>query len=92
MTENYHSERRASIDPEVIAHKAAEAAVKNVFAHMGVNVDVPSEMEEFRKDLRLAGQLRKASEKGFMLFLYTGISLMVAAGFYGIYGRFNGGT
>ena len=41
------------------ANESAEAAVKKVFAILGINVDVPKEVEDFRRDLRFTGDLRK---------------------------------
>ena len=41
------------------ANESAEAAVKKVFAILGIDVDVPKEVEDFRRDLRFTGDLRK---------------------------------
>ena len=82
---------RSRTDPDYIAHKAAEAAVKQVFSHMGVNVDDPEKLEEFRKDLRLSNQLRKAADKGFFALIFTGMMVFVVTGLYTIYGKFHGG-
>jgi hypothetical protein len=51
------------IDAERIADDAARRAVAKTFAMLGVNVDVPSEIEEFRRDLRFSNFLRRHSDK-----------------------------
>lgn len=45
---------------------AADRAVKRVFSVLGVDVDDPKDVEEFRKDLRFGQDLRKARDKGVM--------------------------
>jgi hypothetical protein len=37
---------------EQISQEAADRAVKKVFAILGVNIDEPKEVEDFREDLR----------------------------------------
>jgi hypothetical protein len=51
------------IDAERIADDAAEKAVARTFALLGVNVASPSEVEEFRRDLRFSNFLRRHSDK-----------------------------
>ncbi len=48
------------------AAAAADEAVKKVFAILGVDVSKPSEVEEFRKDLRFGQSMRRAADKGFV--------------------------
>ena len=95
MSEHEHNyqcfDRRHCPDTDLIAHRAAEAAVKEVFKQMGVNVDDPEKIEEFRKDLRLSNQLRKAADKGFFALIFTGMVVFVVTGIYTIYGKFSGG-
>lgn len=45
---------------------AADAAVVKVFAILGVDLGDPAAVEEFRKDLRVAGSLRRAVDKSMM--------------------------
>ena len=47
-----------------MAVEAAESAVRKVFAILGVNVDDPEKVEEFRMGLRFGQSLRRASDKG----------------------------
>ena len=95
MSEHEHDyqcfDRRRCPDTDLIAHKAAEAAVREVFKEMGINVDDPEKLEEFRKDLRLSNQLRKAADKGFFALIFTGMMVFVVTGLYTIYGKFHGG-
>ena len=84
-------DRRTCPDTDLIAHKAAEAAVREVFKEMGINVDDPEKLEEFRKDLRLSNQLRKVADKGFFALIFTGMTVFLVTGVYTIYSKFHGG-
>lgn len=71
--------------------EAADLAVKNVFAILGVDIDKPESVEEFREDLRFGKRLRRASDHGFLAFvglLVVGLGAIVWAG---ILSKFNGG-
>jgi hypothetical protein len=47
------------------AEDSAERAVKKTFAILGVDIEDPKQVEEFRRDLRFAGDLRKEmAERG----------------------------
>lgn len=46
-------------------HASAKIAVKEVFAILGVDIDKPESVEEFREDLRFGRRLRMATDKGF---------------------------
>lgn len=48
------------------ADEAADKAVEKVFAILGVDVNDPAEVEEFRKDLRFGQSMRKIADKGVM--------------------------
>ena len=48
------------------AEESARKAVKMVFAILGVDVDSPKEVEEFRENLRFGASLRRAADKGWM--------------------------
>lgn len=65
------------------ALEAAELAVKRVFAILGVDIDKPESVEEFREDLRFGKKLRKGADHGFLAFvaiLTTGIAAALWAG------------
>ncbi len=51
---------------EDASRDAADAAVGKVFAILGVDLGDPAAVEEFRKDLRVAGSLRRAVDKSMM--------------------------
>lgn len=48
------------------AEESARRAVKMAFAILGVNVDEPKEVEEFRENLRFGASMRRAADKGWM--------------------------
>lgn len=57
-----------NVAPEYCPHvkEAADAAVKQVFAILGVDVDVPKEVEQFRENLRFGASMRRAADKGML--------------------------
>lgn len=61
------------------AEKSAELAVKKVFAILGVDIDVPRDVEDFRKDLRFGQSMRRAADKSVMAVIsLIAISCMAA--------------
>lgn len=71
---------------EQISRESADAAVKNVFAILGVDINKPESVESFRDDLRFGGRMRKIAEKGMMTFIgvvATAASLYVVEIFRG---------
>jgi len=48
---------------------AADRAVKKVFAILGVDVDKPESVEEFREDLRFGKKLRRWADHGTLAFI-----------------------
>lgn len=65
------------------AEESARQAVKMVFAILGVNVDEPKEVEEFRENLRFGASMRRAADKGWLVLagmFFTGIGSMIVAG------------
>ena len=51
------------------AEEAADRAVRKVFAILGVDVDKPESVEEFREDLRFGKRMRKAADHGFLALI-----------------------
>ena len=49
--------------------EAADRAVKKVFAILGVDVDKPESVEEFREDLRFGKKMRKSADHGFLALM-----------------------
>ena len=60
-----------SLPPEYCPHvkEAADEAVKKVFAILGVDVDVPKEVEQFRENLRFGASMRRAADKGVLAII-----------------------
>lgn len=63
------------------AREAAETAVKKVFAILGVNVDIPKEVQQFQEDLRFGASMRRAADRG-SLALVAVIAAALAATFW----------
>lgn len=70
--------------------ESAEAAVKKVFAILGVNVDIPKEVEAFREDLRFGGSLRRAAEKGMLAMVVITAGAIVYAIWAGVIAALTG--
>lgn len=67
----------------VYAEEAADAAVKKVFAILGVDIEKPESVEDFREDLRFGRRLRKAADHGFLAIvglIIVGLGAAVWAG------------
>jgi len=60
-----------SLPPEYCPHvkEAADEAVKKVFAILGVDVDVPKEVEQFRENLRFGASMRRAADRGVLAII-----------------------
>ncbi len=71
-----------------IARDAAKCAVQNVFAILGVDVDDPRQVEEFRQDLRFGGKLRRAADRGFIMAVGVGLSVILFAAYSTVSAKF----
>lgn len=69
---------------------AAKSAVKQVFAILGVDIDDPAAVEDFRKDLRFGQAMRKASDKGFVAVVVLAFTAMGVAAWAGITAKLGG--
>lgn len=69
---------------------AAKKAVKEVFALLGVDIDNPKQVEEFREDLRFGGRLRRAADKGFFAAVTVMAGVFMTLVWYGIQAAFKG--
>lgn len=60
-----------TLAPEHCPHaaEAADTAVKKVFAILGVDVDVPKEVEQFRENLRFGASMRRAADNGMLAII-----------------------
>lgn len=62
---------------ERISEESADRAVKKVFAILGVDINKPESVEEFREDLRFGKKLRKLADHGVFVLtalLFTGLA------------------
>jgi hypothetical protein len=71
--------------------EAADRAVKKVFAILGVDVDKPESVEEFRADLRFGKRMRKAADHGFLAIVGLVVVGLGAALWAGIVSKVGGG-
>ena len=76
---------------EKISEEAADKAVKKVFAILGVDINKPESVEEFREDLRFGRKLRKLADHGtlaLVALIFVGIGY---AAFAGVASKVKGG-
>jgi hypothetical protein len=69
----------------------ADRAVKKTFAILGVDIDKPESVEEFRQDLRFCKRLRKIADHGTLAFFGAVAVAVVAALWIGITHAINKG-
>ena len=67
-----------TFEEDDLIRRAAKEAVKETFARLGVDVDNPAELEEFRRDIRFGGVVRRAADKGVAAFVWITIAGLVA--------------
>lgn len=70
--------------------EAADRAVKKVFAILGVDVDKPESVEEFREDLRFGKRLRRAADHGLLALVGLVVISLGAAVWAGIVSKVGG--
>ena len=76
---------------EKVSEEAADKAVKKVFAILGVDINKPESVEEFREDLRFGRKLRKLADHGtlaLVALIFVGIGY---AAFAGVASKVKGG-
>ena len=62
-------------DPERCENKQyccitmSDAAVRQVFSTLGIDIENPDAVEQFREDLRFGKKLRKATERGILAII-----------------------
>lgn len=68
MLEEKH---QCTLPPQYCPHvkEAADEAVKKVFAILGVDIEVPKEVEQFRENLRFGASMRRAADKGMLAII-----------------------
>lgn len=70
--------------------EAAERAVKKVFAILGIDVDKPESVEEFREDLRFGKRMRRAADHGLLALVGLVVIGLGAAVWAGIVSKVGG--
>jgi hypothetical protein len=65
--------------------------VKKVFAILGVDIDRPESVEEFREDLRFGKRMRKAADHGFLALVGLFVVGLGAIIWAGIMAKLGGG-
>lgn len=76
---------------EGAADAAAERAVKKVFAILGVDVDKPDAVEEFREDLRFGKRMRRWGDRGMLTIVSAMFAAIAYAAWTGIVKAVKGG-
>lgn len=86
-------DEKCNVPPEHCQHvkQAADDAVKKVFAILGVDIDVPKEVEEFRENLRFGASMRRAADKGMLTIIGVLVTAMLAALWAGVVSKITGG-
>lgn len=69
---------------ERMSEEAADHAVKKVFAILGVDIERPESVEEFRADLRFGKRMRKVADHGMLAFFGVVAAAFAAAVWAGI--------
>lgn len=70
----------------------ADRAVRKTFAILGVDIDKPESVEEFRQDLRFGKRLRKIADHGTFAFFAAVAVAIVGAIWIGITSSIKGGS
>lgn len=91
MADNCSSTSELCQNARPIASTAAKQAVREVFTLLGVDVDQPAQVEEFRKSLRFSDELRKMADKGKMAIATALFVAIAGAIWVGIRTKLGGG-
>jgi hypothetical protein len=67
-----------------LATAAAEKAVKKTFAILGVDIERPEQVSDFQESLRFGDKLRKAADRGIVVFIAAMVTALLAALWVGI--------
>lgn len=73
-----------------VCQEAADRAVKKVFAILGVDVDKPESVEEFREDLRFGKRMRRAADHGLLAIMGVIAAAAMATMWAGIVSKAGG--
>lgn len=73
-----------------LAEDAADAAVRKVFAILGVDIDKPESVVQFQDDLRFGGKLRRAADHGMLALVGLIVVALGAAVWAGVVSKVGG--
>lgn len=73
------------------AEEAADKAVQKTFAVLGVDINVPKDIEEFRDDLRFGRLMRRAADRSVIVMVSVIAAGFVAALWIGLATKIKGG-
>lgn len=73
------------------AEAAADSAVRKVFAILGVDINKPESVEEFREDLRFGRRLRRMADHGLLAIIGLFVVGLGAVLWAGVVAKINGG-
>lgn len=85
MTEKHEG---GSLQHHELIEQAVDLAIKKTFAILGVDIEKPESVEEFREDLRFGRKLRKMSDHGNLVLVAGVIGGLLYALWYGIKASF----
>lgn len=66
--------------------------MKRVFSILGVDIDRPESIEEFRADLRFGRKLRRIADHGTLAFIGIVAAALAAAIWAGVVSKISGGN
>lgn len=72
-----------SLKDHELIEQAVDLAIKKTFAILGVDIEKPESVEEFREDLRFGRKLRRMSDHGNFVIVAGVISGLLFAILYG---------
>lgn len=86
------TEKCSARNPDDCPHveESAERAVRKVFSILGVDIDRPESVEEFREDLRFGKRMRKAADHGLLALMGVIAAAFAAAVWAGIVQKVGG--
>lgn len=87
MNQN-HCDRHGCLPENEIIERSVDAAIKKTFAILGVDIDKPESVEEFREDLRFGRKLRKMSDHGSFVIVAGLVGGILFALWHGIKAAF----
>jgi hypothetical protein len=75
---------QGSLKDHELIEQAVDLALKKTFAILGVDIEKPESVEEFREDLRFGRKMRKMSDHGNFVLVAGVIGGLLYALWYGI--------